>query len=127
MAVGGVIGAEARDAATHIWPVASEAFPLTTFLVNVLGCALIGLTIVCLCRVRAVSELARPFLATGILGGFTTFFACAVDSEQLAVNRHLLLGVTNMFGTLAACLAAVFLTARATRRVADTQEGRLRR
>ena len=122
VSAGGVIGAEGRYAAGTIWPTAQDAFPFTTLAVNVIGCALIGITIVCVCRIRVVSKLARPFLATGILGGFTTFSTAAVDSQQLAANRHLLLGVANILITVVAGLTAVFLTTRITRRVADTQE-----
>lgn len=127
VSTGGVIGAEARYAAGLIWPTARDAFPYTTFAVNVTGCALIGITIVCLCRIRTVSKLARPFLATGILGGFTTFSTAAVDSQQLATSGHLLLGAANILGTIAAGLTAVLLTARFTRRVADTRESGLKR
>jgi fluoride exporter len=127
VAAGGVIGAEARYAAGVIWPTARDAFPYTTLAVNVIGCALIGTTIVCLYRIRVVSKLARPFLVTGILGGFTTFSTAVVDSQQLATTGHLLLGVANILITVGAGLTAVFLTARITRRVADTQESGLKR
>jgi fluoride exporter len=127
VSAGGVIGAEARYAAGLIWPTARDAFPYTTFAVNVIGCALIGTTIVCLCRMRVVSKLARPFLATGILGGFTTFSTAAVDSQQLATSGHLLLAAANILGTAGAGLTAVLLTARLTRRVADTYESGLNR
>jgi hypothetical protein len=51
---------------------------------------------VCLRRIRVVNKLARPFLATGILGGFTTFSTAAVDSQQLATSGHLFLGAVNI-------------------------------
>jgi CrcB protein len=119
VSAGGVIGAEARYAATLIWPAARDAFPLTIFVINVLGCALIGTTVVCLCRIGVVSKLARPFLVTGILGGFTTFSTACVDTDQLATNGHLPLGAANILGTIAAGLVAVLITTRLTRRVAD--------
>ena len=126
VSAGGVIGAEARYAADVIWPTARDAFAYTTFAVNIIGCALIGTTIACLCRIRVVSKLARPFLATEILGGFTTFSTAAVDSQQLAASGHLLLGAANILGTVAAGLTAVLLTTRLTRRVADARESELK-
>lgn len=69
-------------------------------------------------------HLVRPFLAAEILGGFTAFSACAVDGKQLTTTGHLLLGVATC-SALVACLAAVFLTTRVTRRIADPQESRL--
>ena len=127
VSAGGVIGAEARYAAGVIWPTARDAFPYTTFEVNVIGCALIGITIVCLCRMRVVSKLARPFLATGILGGFTTFSTATVETYQLATSGHPLLGTVNVLGTVGVGLTAVFLTTRLTRRFADTRESELKR
>lgn len=127
VSAGGVIGAEARYAAGTIWPTARDGFPCTTLAVNVIGCALIGVTIVCLCRISAVSKLARPFLATGILGGFTTFSTATVGTQQLAANGHLVLGAANIIVTVVAGLAAVFVTTRITRRVADTMESEVKR
>ncbi|SFH30285.1 fluoride efflux transporter CrcB [Pontibacter chinhatensis] len=58
------------------------AFPFGTLGVNILGCFLIGLVVAVLSRGTLAPEW-RPFLVTGILGGFTTFSAFSMESVYL--------------------------------------------
>jgi fluoride exporter len=60
-----------------------DKFPLSTFIVNVLGCLLAGLLIGISEKYNIVSPQARLFLLTGILGGFTTFSAFGVETIGL--------------------------------------------
>jgi fluoride exporter len=65
------------------------AWPFGTFLVNVLGCTVMGI----LFRVvpAAWSDGAvdlRLLLLTGVLGGFTTFSAFALDTAQLWMREE---------------------------------------
>ncbi|WP_344558628.1 CrcB family protein [Kitasatospora saccharophila] len=118
VSAGGVLGASARYGAGLLWPTARDAFPWTTLLVNALGCALIGVVLVVLTEGRRTPHpLLRPFLATGILGGFTTFSTYAVDAQQLF--DHALPGRALLYlaGTLLAALVAVWAAAGATRAV----------
>jgi CrcB protein len=60
-------------------------FPWSTFLVNVVGSFVMGALIAWLTS-RAqepLHESARLFLATGVLGGFTTFSAFSLDAVAL--------------------------------------------
>ncbi|MEW1928700.1 MULTISPECIES: fluoride efflux transporter CrcB [unclassified Streptomyces] len=119
VAVGGAIGASARYGASLIWPTAPGAFPATTLLVNVVGCALMGVLMVVLTEVRASPHrLLRPFFGTGVLGGFTTFSTYAVDIERLVEGGHARTGLAYLALTLLAALAAVWSAAWATRRLA---------
>lgn len=59
-------------------------FPIGTLIVNVVGCLLIGI-VFGLYERGLVSDQARLFLATGILGGFTTF--SAFSNETVALMR----------------------------------------
>ncbi|MFC8127348.1 fluoride efflux transporter CrcB [Streptomyces sp. NPDC057302] len=118
VAVGGAIGASARYGASLIWPTAPGTFPATTLLVNVVGCALMGVLMVLLTEVRTSSHrLLRPFFGTGVLGGFTTFSTYAVDIERLVEAGHAGTGLAYLGLTLLAALAAVWSAAWATRRV----------
>ncbi|MFG2650374.1 fluoride efflux transporter CrcB [Streptomyces sp. NPDC048436] len=117
VAVGGAIGASARYGASLIWPTASGAFPTTTLLVNVIGCALMGILMVILTEVGAAHRLVRPFFGTGVLGGFTTFSTYAVDIERLVRDGHLRTGLAYLALTVLAALAAVWSAAWATRRL----------
>lgn len=52
---------------------ASSMFPWGTFVVNIAGCLLIGLTYGALSRGAAMGTGLRLFLTIGFCGGFTTF------------------------------------------------------
>ncbi|MER6563641.1 fluoride efflux transporter CrcB [Streptomyces sp. NPDC001027] len=117
VAVGGGIGAVARYAAALRWPTGDGGFPWTTFWVNVVGCAVIGVFLVVITEVVTAHRLVRPFFGTGVLGGFTTFSTYAVDVQKLLDAGRTGAALTYLAGTLAAALAAVWLAATATRRV----------
>ncbi|MEU6477550.1 fluoride efflux transporter CrcB [Streptomyces sp. NPDC047017] len=116
VSAGGAIGAAARYGAGLIWPTAPGAFPLTTFLVNVIGCAVMGVFMVVITEVWAAHRLVRPFFGTGVLGGFTTFSTYAVDFQKLVEDRHAGTGLAYLAGTMLAALAAVWTAATLTRR-----------
>ena len=83
IALGGVLGSEARYALTLELPDAHSGLPWTTFAVNVLGCLGIGVLMVAVQRWGASRPLLRPFAGVGVLGGFTTFSAYAVGVDGL--------------------------------------------
>lgn len=117
IATGGAIGACARYAAAQIWPAQPAGFPWTTFWINVVGCAVIGVFMVVITEVRAAHPLVRPFFGTGVLGGFTTFSTYAVDIRNLVDHGRPGTGLAYLAATLLAALTAVTLAATVTRRV----------
>ncbi|MFF2007564.1 fluoride efflux transporter CrcB [Streptomyces sp. NPDC058195] len=117
VALGGVIGACARYGASSLWPTAPVGFPWTTLLVNVTGCAVIGVFMVVLSEAWSAHRLVRPFFGTGILGGFTTFSTYAVDIQRLVEGGQVRMGLEYLGLTLLAALAAVWGAVWATRRV----------
>lgn len=117
VAVGGALGAAARYGAGLLWPTAHAAFPWTTLLVNVTGCAVIGVFLVVVTEGRPAHPLLRPFFGTGVLGGFTTFSTYAVDVRGLLVAGRPLLGFGYLALTPLAALAAVWAAAGLTRRL----------
>ena len=59
-------------------------YPAGTLAVNVIGCALMGVLIEWLAlRDTGVDIATKLFLTTGVLGGFTTFSAFALDAAAL--------------------------------------------
>ncbi|WP_336323723.1 fluoride efflux transporter CrcB [Streptomyces lavendofoliae] len=117
VALGGAVGASARHAASLVLPTPVGGFPWTTLGVNVLGCALIGVLMVVAGSARAVHRLVRPFLGTGVLGGFTTFSTYALDVRQLVEGGRLRAGLAYLVLTPSAALVAVGTAAWLTRRV----------
>ena len=86
--VGAGIGGAARHG-MNIWvaKLMGTAFPWHTFVINILGSLAMGLVAGFFAeRVGAAGHL-RLFLATGILGGFTTFSAFSLDAVLL-MERH---------------------------------------
>ncbi|MFH0173847.1 fluoride efflux transporter CrcB [Streptomyces cacaoi] len=117
VAVGGGIGAAARYAASLWWPTPTGGFPWTTFWVNVVGCAVIGVFLVVVTEAVTAHRLVRPFFGTGVLGGFTTFSTYAVDIRKLFDEDRPGTALAYLAATLCAALLAVWLAATATRRV----------
>ncbi|MEV0000121.1 CrcB family protein [Streptomyces sp. NPDC050848] len=118
VAAGGALGATARYGASLAWPTPAGAFPWTTLTVNATGCAAIGVLMVLVAEVAtAPPPLLRPFLGTGILGGFTTFSTYALDTQRLLSTGEAARGVAYLGATVVAALASVVVATGVTRRV----------
>lgn len=116
VALGGATGASARYGASLLWPTTTGGFPWTTLVVNVIGCAVIGVFMVVISEVWAAHRLVRPFFGTGVLGGFTTFSTYAVDITRLVEKGRAGTGLVYLGTTLLAALAAVWSAVWLTRR-----------
>ncbi|GAA2260422.1 putative fluoride ion transporter CrcB 1 [Streptomyces ruber] len=115
VAAGGVIGACARYGATLLWPTAAGTFPWTTFWINVTGSSAMGLLMVLVTERATVHPLVRPFLGTGVLGGYTTFSTYAVDARDLFDGHRAGTALLYLTTTLAAALSALWATSALTR------------
>ena len=82
-------------------------FPTATLLVNLSGSVLIGLLLPFALAQAARRPLLRPFLITGILGGWTTFSALATDAAQLLKSGHVALAVGDLGATVVGGLLLV--------------------
>jgi CrcB protein len=82
-----------------------EAFPWGTLAVNVVGCFLMSIVAYAAAR-SVISADARTILATGFMGGLTTY--SAFNGQTLAFIREGAWGVglVNVAATLAGCMAA---------------------
>jgi len=83
--LGGGIGSALRyGVGRAALAVAGPNFPLGTLIVNLLGCTLMGVLVEWLAwRDTGIDASVKLFLATGLLGGFTTFSAFALDAVAL--------------------------------------------
>jgi CrcB protein len=108
VALGGALGAGGRYLLGG-WLQAQlgSGFPWGTFAVNVLGSLAIGL-VLGLSSKGGLSPTASLFLATGVLGGFTTFSTFSYETLQmLSRGTHGIL-LLNVFGQLFTCVAAAY-------------------
>lgn len=82
--VGGGIGAALRHAVNRgALSLLGASFPFGTFIVNVFGSFLMGVLAVALLVRGEGDQSLRLFLATGLLGGFTTFSAFSLDAALM--------------------------------------------
>src|SRR4051812_40614780 len=114
VALGGALGALARWAVAEALPHDADGFPWSTVVANVAGCFLIGVLMVLVVGRWRDRPLARPFLGTGVLGGFTTFSAYAVDTRGLLAAGRPGEAATYLLVTLAGGLLAVVAGLRLT-------------
>ncbi|MEV4186438.1 CrcB family protein [Streptosporangium canum] len=117
VAAGGAIGAGARYGAALLWPTAAGSFPWTTLGVNASGCLVIGILLVALTEVWTAPAWVRPFFATGVLGGYTTFSTYCLEIERLVAADRPEAALGYLAATLLAALVAVAAGARTTRRL----------
>ena len=82
-AMGGALGALARWGVAGALPSSPGGWPWATLLVNLTGCLLLGLLLGAVVPRHPDREWLRPLLATGVLGGFTTYSTFAVDAVRL--------------------------------------------
>jgi CrcB protein len=115
ISVGGALGALARYGIGRAIPTPTGTFPWSTFLINVLGCFLIGVLMVIVIHAVPSRILVRPFFGVGILGGFTTFSTAAVESVRLLQTGAAATALAYAFGTLIAATIAVYVGTAATR------------
>ena len=118
VAVGGALGALARYGVQLGLPHSPGAWPWATVAVNLTGCLLIGLLLAVLLARAPDHPWLRPFLATGVLGGYTTFSTFSVDAVQLVEAGRWPLAVAYVLVSVLGGLAAVVLGLGVGRRMA---------
>jgi fluoride exporter len=115
IAAGGAIGAVARYALLSAFPHPAAGFGWAAFAINVSGCLLIGILMVLVTEARQVHRLVRPFLGTGVLGGFTSFSTYVVDTQRALLAAAPRVALLYAAGTVLAALAAAWAGITMTR------------
>jgi len=108
-AIGGAIGAAARYGVNVTAPkLLGHGFPWATMIVNVAGSFVMGLLIAIMALAWSTSQEMRVFLATGVLGGFTTFSAFSLDFVALYERKEYGLAFGYAGSSVVMSLIAVF-------------------
>lgn len=92
-----------------IYKLYPHAFPWGTFLVNILGCLLIGIFFALSEKGNLLSHEWRLALTTGFCGGFTTFSAFAYENINLLKSGNYLYAGLYITASAVLGIAAVFL------------------
>ena len=83
-------------------------FPWGTFLVNIVGCFLIGVFFAASEKATVVTAGWRLFLMTGICGGYTTFSAFAFENMNLVRSGNATYMLLYSIGSVVLGILAVF-------------------
>lgn len=77
--LGGALGAIARVVLAKVLPSEIMGMPAYILSINLLGCLAIGILTELMALHWSTSDTMRYFLISGVLGGFTTFSAFALE------------------------------------------------
>ena len=127
VAVGGLLGTEARYGLGLLIPEATGVLPLTTLGINVVGSLLLGIVTAFWTERPEAPAWLHAGLGPGLLGSFTTFSAVTIAIEQLAAaGRHevwLAYLVLSLAAGLAAAVAGLVLGQVLVRRTVGSTAG----
>jgi CrcB protein len=109
--VGGCLGAIARYklGGWVLHHTLDWRFPLGTFIVNVVGCLVAGLLTGLIEKHHVLTQDARVFLFTGLLGGFTTFSAFGLETGFLMRRGEFAVAMLYVVASVAGGIAAFWL------------------
>ncbi|MEG9862401.1 MAG: fluoride efflux transporter CrcB [Parvularculales bacterium] len=117
VAAGGALGALGRYGvgvmAVRFW---GSGLPLGTLVVNLVGAFVIGFITEVLAVRYSVGPEVRAFIVTGVLGGFTTFSAFALEMGLMIERKQIMLatgyaGISVVGGIVAFFLGIVMVRA----------------
>jgi CrcB protein len=114
VALGGSLGSVARFLCQkYIYAWHPHPFPFGTFIVNIVGCFLIGIFYAWAEKGQLLTPEWRILLTTGFCGGFTTFSSFAFENISLLKNGEISYFLLYCAGSvvigIAACWAGIIL------------------
>lgn len=121
--LGGMLGGGLRWSVSALLPHSGPGFPWATFVENVSGSLVLAAVMVLILETGAlgrgrIERYARPFLAIGVLGGYTTFSTFAAETIALTRSGATPVAVAYVTASLAVGLVAVWVGLRIGGRLA---------
>ena len=112
IALGGMLGATARFELARVLPVHAGRYPWATFWTNLSGSFVLGLLLVLLIERFPPTRYLRAFLATGVIGAYTTMSTFAVEVVVLVKDGHVGTGIAYMISSVFAGVGLSYLGVR---------------
>jgi CrcB protein len=109
--VGGSVGAVARYMVAQALPSPSGTFPWGTLVINLTGSVVLGFLLVVVMEKFPRGRLARPVLATGIIGAYTTFSTFEVETLLLLRGHHVTIALAYQVASVVAGITLAALGA----------------
>jgi len=114
--IGGGLGSMARYGISVFgMRLLGQGFPWPTLLINIVGSALMGLLTGWLAAQGTSPQSLRLFVATGILGGFTTFSTFSLETVLLYERGQLGLAVAYVAASVGVGVGALVLAMKLAR------------
>ena len=107
--LGGGIGSLLRFIISRAFNTYFQHFYLGTFLVNIIGCLIIGLVLGISYKSDLLSQNQILLLTAGFCGGFTTFSAFAYENQLFLKNGDFTSFLSYTLGSIILGIAAVFI------------------
>ncbi len=85
------------------------AFPLGTFLANIIGAFFIGVAFEIFTKYELMGSTMQLFIMVGIMGGFTTFSSFSLETVNLISSGRFGLAVIYAMASVLVCLISVWL------------------
>lgn len=105
---GGFVGAVCRYLIGLIPLREGTVFPFKTFIVNIIGCFIIGIIAALAAKSNTLSPRIVLFLKVGICGGFTTFSSFALESSDLIKSGNTVVALLYIILSITLGVIAVF-------------------
>lgn len=115
--IGGALGTLVRAVLSHVLAVPPGHWPWATFIVNIVGAAMLGYFTTRLLERLPATGYRRPLLGTGLCGGLTTFSTMQVETVAMLEHGHYALAVGYTVASIILGLLAAQLATALVRRV----------
>ncbi len=117
--IGGALGAMLRYGAQVAIGSLPNGFPVSTFLINIVGSIAMGVLVGLLAKFTPqFQNEIRLFVAVGIFGGFTTFSSFSLDAITLIERGEIMQAGVYIVGSVIFCIAGLWMGLSAMRVVA---------